>query len=105
MPKGDELKLLPGDIREYLRQAVRCDWSGRLVTALVAEGSLDNQGVAKPSDFYFTAGQQKFLDTARKILNAVSGEDIKAGLRRSVALRKVKSRPLGGMSRTIGCTH
>ena len=64
----------------YLRQAVACGSGGRLASALVAEGSLDNQGVAKPSDFYFTAGQQKFLDTARKILNAVSSEDIKAGL-------------------------
>ena len=80
MPKGDELKLLPGDIREYLRQAVRWDWSGRLATALVAEGSLDNKREAKPSDFYFTAGQMKFLHMARKILNTVSREEIKAGL-------------------------
>ena len=80
MPKGDELKLIPGDIRAYLDQAARCDWSGQLATALVAEGSLDNQGVAKPSDFYFTAGQQKFLDTARKIMNAVAREDVEEGL-------------------------
>ena len=80
MPKGDELKLLPEDIRAYLSQAARGDWSGGLATALVAEGSLDNQGVAKPSDFYFTAGQQKFLDTARKVLSAVVREDIETGL-------------------------
>ena len=80
MPKGDELKLLPGDIREYLGQAVRWDWSGRLATALVSEGSLDNKGEAKPSDFYFTAGQMKFLHMARNVLNAVSREEVKAGL-------------------------
>ena len=80
MPKGDELKLIPEDIGVYLRQALRFAWSGRLATSLVAEGSLDNQKAAKPSDFYFTAGQQKFLDTARKILNAVTREEIESGL-------------------------
>jgi len=80
MPKGDELKLVPEDIRTYLGQAARCDWSGGLATALVAEGSLDNQRAAKPSDFYFMAGQQKFLDTAGKILNAVTRKDIESGL-------------------------
>lgn len=80
MPKGDELKLTHEDIRAYLRQASRCAWGGKLATSLVAEGSLDNQRVAKPSDFYFTAGQQKFLDMAREILNAATIEDIERGL-------------------------
>ena len=80
MPKGDELKLTPSDIRTYLGQAVECQWSGALATSLVAEGSLDGKGEAKPSDFYFTAGQQKFLDMARKISSAVVAEDIAAGL-------------------------
>ena len=80
MPKGDELKLIPEDIEAYLGQAVWCNWSGGLATALLAQGSLDNQGVAKPSDFYFTAGQQKFLDTARKILNAAVREEIETCL-------------------------
>ena len=80
MPKGDELKLLPADIRMYLRQASQCAHGGMLATSLLAEGSLDNQGVAKPTDFYFTAGQQKFLKAARKILNSVTKEDIKMGL-------------------------
>ena len=80
MPKGDELKLMPEDIGVYLRQALRVAWSGGLAPSLVAEGSLDNQRAAKPSDFYFTAGQQKFLDTARKILNAVTSGDIESGL-------------------------
>lgn len=80
MPKGDELKLMPEDIRLYLDQAARSDRSGLLAAALVAEGSLDNKRAAKPSDFYFTAGQQKFLHTAREILNAATREDIESGL-------------------------
>ncbi len=80
MPKGDELKLIPDDIGIYLCQALRIAWSGDLATSLVAEGSLDNKKVAKPSDLYFTAGQQKFLDTARTILNAANKEDVEYGL-------------------------
>lgn len=80
MPKGDALKLIPEDIEAYLGQAIQSPWSGGLATALLAQGSLDNQGVAKPSDFYFTAGQQKFLDMARKILHAAKIEDIESAL-------------------------
>ena len=82
MPKGDELKLGPSDVRNYLRSGVDDpgDHSNSLTSALVAEGSLDKQGVAKPSDLYFTAGQQKFLDMTRGILRGVTRKDILAGL-------------------------
>ncbi len=85
MPKGDDLKLGPSDIRDYIRSCLpdyvdHGDTSGALASALVAEGSLDNQGVAKPSDFYFTAGQQKFLDMTRRILHGATREDILVGL-------------------------
>ena len=80
MPKGDELKLTRDDIRAYVGQARKHEPGSALTTALVAEGSLDNKGVAKPSDLYFTAGQQKFLDMARKILNGASREDLIMGL-------------------------
>ena len=80
MSKGDELKLMPEDAEAYLGRAAQCDWSGGLATSLLAQGSLDNQGVAKPSDFYFTAGQQKFLDTVRKVLVAADRDQIKIGL-------------------------
>lgn len=80
MPKGDELKLTPDDLRTYLSSADQCVLTGGLITALVAEGSLDNQGVAKPSDLYFSAGQQKFLATARRILSGVSRGDLLSGL-------------------------
>ncbi len=80
MPKGDKLKLAPDDLRTYLSLAHQCGSDGGLVTALVAEGSLDKQGVAKPSDLYFTAGNQKFLAIARQILDKVSPEDLLLGL-------------------------
>ena len=81
IPQGDALKLTPDDIRIYLQQAGQCCWSDGLATALLAEGSLDNNNVAKPSDFYFTAGKQIFLDTARKILAVAKHEDIETILR------------------------
>ena len=82
MPKGDELKLGASDIRDYLRSGLDDpgDHSAALKSALVAEGSLDKQGVAKPSDFYFTAGQQKFLDMTREILRGTTREDVFVGL-------------------------
>ena len=80
MKKADELKLAREDIREYLDQTRRIDSASRLATALVAEGSLDNNGVAKPSDLYFTAGNQKFLKMARDVMEGISREDLLVGL-------------------------
>jgi hypothetical protein len=81
MSKGDELKLTPEDTRIYLSLADECESWSALITALVAEGSLDNNGAAKPSDLYFTAGNQKFLKMVRNILQGVSLDDVLAGLR------------------------
>ncbi len=78
--KGDELKLTGKEIRNYLSYAIHGDRSERLASSLIAEGSLDNSGRAKPTDFYFTAGQQKFLAIARKILSSVTYEDLKLAL-------------------------
>ena len=81
MPKGDELKLTPQDLRAYLSRARDDGGAGaQLSAALVAEGSLDKQGVAKPTDLYFTAGQQKFLHMTRHVLGNVSRTDLIAGL-------------------------
>lgn len=80
MPRGDELKLKSDGVRTYLSQASAGDSSGALATALVTEGSLDKQGVAKPTDLYFTAGQQKFLGMVRQVLGNTSREDVLAGL-------------------------
>ena len=79
--RADELKLSPDDIRTYLSQVNERDPSSYLISALVAQGSLDNSHVAKPSDLYFTAGQQKFLDMARKILRGASRADVIEGLK------------------------
>ena len=80
MPNGDKLKLKPEDIRIYLEQSVTCESGGGLASALVAEGSLDNKGEAKPTDFYFLAGQQELLKMARKVLCTVSHNEIVSGL-------------------------
>ena len=74
------LKLASDDIRIYLETARGRGSTGVLASALVAEGSLDNNGVAKPSDLYFTAGQQQFLDIARQVLGDVSRKDVIDGL-------------------------
>ncbi len=93
--KIDELKLLPSDIKAYLEQARKDCFGGALSTSLVTEGSLADwidkgkavkyrngnpARVAKPSDLYFTAGNQKFLETARRVLDGVSREDVLVGL-------------------------
>ena len=80
MKKSDELKLVSADIREYLARTRGIDSTSRLATSLVAEGSLDNNGVAKPSDLYFTAGNQKFLKMVREIMEGTSREDLLVGL-------------------------
>ncbi len=80
MKKADELKLAPPDIRAYIASTRGGGPGSTLSTALVAEGSLDNNGVAKPSSLYFTAGQMKFLSMVRRILAKTSREDIAAGL-------------------------
>ncbi len=80
MHNGDTLKLHGDDVRTYLGHASTRDSSSPLATALLAEGSVDKQGAAKPSDFYFAAGNQHFLSAARTILAGASIEDLEAGL-------------------------
>ena len=71
-----KLKLKPPHIREYLSHARNAGASGALAWCLLAEDSLDNGGVAKPSDLYFTAGQMKFVAMARTILSDVTEAEI-----------------------------
>ena len=70
------LKLQAGDIRKYLRRGRAARSPGSLSACLLAENSLDNNRKAKPSDLYFTAGQQKFVSMARTILGEVTEEEI-----------------------------
>ena len=78
--KADALKLASAEIRTYLDHSRQTAEGARLSMALVAEGSLDNQGVAKPTDLYFTAGQMVFLKMARQILGGATEEDVLEGL-------------------------
>ena len=82
MPKADSLKLSRDDLREYLCQhRIHAESEPQFPPAVVAEGSVDRSGVAKPSDLYFAAGQVVFLREARKILGKVTEEDVVAALR------------------------
>ena len=69
---GPKLKLRRPHIRDYLRRGRDAGSSGALAFCLLAEDSLDNSENAKPSDLYFTAGQQKFVSMARTILAEVT---------------------------------
>ena len=69
---GPKLKLRRPHIRDYLRRGRDAGSSGALAFCLLAEDSLDNGENAKPSDLYFTAGQQKFVSMARTILAEVT---------------------------------
>ena len=77
--KADTLKLTNAEIRIYLDRSREMLEGTQLSAALVAEGSLDNQGAAKPTDLYFTAGNQAFLAMARQILKGAT-EDVLEGL-------------------------
>ena len=79
MPRGDDLKFTYENIRVYLSKNRGCT-AEELGFSLVAEGSLDWQGVAKPSDLYFTAGQQKFLSVVNQIISEATESDVRSGL-------------------------
>lgn len=78
--KADTLKLAKAEIRMYLARSQEMSEGAQLSAALVAEGSLDNQEAAKPTDLYFTAGQMVFLKMARQILDGATEEDVLEGL-------------------------
>lgn len=78
-PAGD-VKFKESDIAAYLRQSRNGGPGASLAACLVAEGSLANNGAAKPTDLHFTAGQQKFLMAATEILDGVTVEDLVIGL-------------------------
>jgi len=73
----DDVKLSPDDTRRFLATCRDAGGrSARLAAALIADSSLDNSGVAKPTDLHFTAGQQKFLRLAREVVAGVESEHI-----------------------------
>ncbi len=75
-----KLKLKSKPIREYLARGRAAGTSGLLASCLLAEGSLDNNKIAKPTDLYFTAGQQKFVSVARSNLESVTVDELVADL-------------------------
>ena len=75
-----KLKLKPPEIRKYLKCGRAAGASGVLASCLLAENSLDKSKNAKPSDLYFTAGNQKFVSIARTNLKNVAVDEIVADL-------------------------
>nr|VTP00248.1 hypothetical protein BIN_B_03425 [Mycobacterium riyadhense] len=70
---ADDIKFARSqDIRRFLDHCRRSEPSAALSMALVCEGVLDNQGRAKPTDFHFTAGQQRFLTMVRELQRNVT---------------------------------
>lgn len=80
--KGDEAKFSAKELRVYLQRSHSNGAEGAFAAALVAEGSLDStkEPKSKPTDLYFTAGQQKFLEMARKVLGETKRADLIEGL-------------------------
>lgn len=78
--KISELKIQKDDLQKFFRYLSQggneFNRAMSLVTCLIAEGSLDRKSVSKPTDLYFTAGNQKFLEMALDILQNVSYEDV-----------------------------
>lgn len=68
----NDAKFKPDALRQYLSNAQASHPGNRLASALVAQGSYDNNGNAKPSDLYLSAGKVAFLRDARKILQNVT---------------------------------
>ena len=79
---ADDAKFKSEDIRRYLEYSLSGGPACSLPAALVAEGSLASSkgSVAKPTDLYFTAGNQRFLKDARAILKTVTEETLANGL-------------------------
>lgn len=78
----DDAKFHPDDIRQYLKQNQTHPYGKKLAPSLVAEGSLNlpKKEVAKPTDLYFTSGQQKFLKIIRNTFKQVKPEHLRNGL-------------------------
>ena len=87
----------PADTKEYLRDARNAgEWDAALASALVCEGPQSGKGDSKQTDFYFSSGQQKFLDIAKKVLESVSESDVAAALESPWAYAdKAESRSFG----------
>ena len=77
----DDAKFKPDQLRRYIAMNEIDETPNRLASCLVAEGSYDRNGKAKPSDLYLSAGRVAFLRDARKILDNVRADDLLVALR------------------------
>jgi hypothetical protein len=68
-------------VRDFLNHCRQSEPSASLSAALVCEGVVDKQGSSKPTDFHFTAGQQRFLTMVRELQRDVTSDDIDNALR------------------------
>jgi hypothetical protein len=78
-PGHDDVKFDAATQREYLQQCRSAEDEGRsaaLAAALIAEGVFAHTGDGKPTDFHFTAGQQKFLTIARELRDGLQRDDL-----------------------------
>jgi hypothetical protein len=81
-----DLKASPGELRDRLLLPVWCAAHPAersavdLVAGLVAEGGLDNQGKSKPTAFYFTTGNQQFLQMVADLRQSMRKEFVTEGL-------------------------
>lgn len=91
----DDLKMNSDEIKGYLQYASEGGGiSEKLASALVAQGSLDGNKNAKPTDFYFTGGQQRFLKICRAIIASATkndGEGIHKALKTDAPFLQAKS--------------
>ena len=77
----NDAKFKPDQLRNYIAMNETDRTPDRLACCLVAEGSYDGNGKAKPSDLYLSAGKVAFLRDARKILDNVRSDDLLVALR------------------------
>lgn len=79
---ADHAKFKSDDIGRYLEYSLSGGPACSFPAAVVAEGSLDisKRSVAKPTDLYFTSGNQLFLKDARSILGGVTEKALFNGL-------------------------
>jgi len=77
---ADDVKFKESDIALYLIKSRGNELGASLAACLVAEGSLDNNGAAKPTDLHFTAGQMKFLKIIKDVLKGVTNTDLREGM-------------------------
>ena len=78
-PSGD-VKFKKSDIATYLANSRHGGPGAGLAACLVAQGSLDNNRAAKPTDLHFTAGQMKFLKIVKEVIKGVTTEDLRDGM-------------------------